>query len=120
MSDTPKTDIAKKALADYLKVPVENTETVRASDMAKIERENTALCAEVERLREDGARLDKLASYLSEPSKHLAGPFLEDTSWQFGYNGGEAYVIEGSGSTLRAAIDSLPDAARAAEKGKTT
>ena len=57
----------------------------------------------------DTERLDKLAAYLSDYSKNISGPFNGDDSWQFGYNGGEAYVIDGAGATLRDAIDSLPE-----------
>ena len=58
----------------------------------------------------DSERLDKLGQYLSDPAKNISGPFKEDYSWQFGYNGGDVYIIDGQGNTLREAIDSLPSA----------
>ena len=60
----------------------------------------------------DTERLDKLEKYLSDPCKNISGPSQGDTSWQFGFNGGMAYVVEGSGSSLREAIDSLPTSER--------
>lgn len=56
----------------------------------------------------DKTRLDKLERYLSDDAKNLSQPSKDDPTWQFGYNGGMAYVIEGGGNTLREAIDSLP------------
>jgi len=56
----------------------------------------------------DGQRLDKLAKYLSDYDKNISGPYKDDNSWQFGYNGGQAYVVDAAGGTLRDAIDELP------------
>lgn len=68
-----------------------------------------ALEQENARLREDKARLDKLEAYLADNTKNLGQPNPpHDLTWQFGYNGGMAYVIDGQGDTLREAIDSLP------------
>lgn len=64
----------------------------------------------------DIARLDKLERYLSDPAKMLAGPEKGSHGWEFGYNGGSAYVIEGGGKTLREAIDSLQSPTKEASK----
>lgn len=58
----------------------------------------------------DSGRLDKMAEYLSDHTKNISGPFKGDNTWQFGYNGGESYVVDGQGETLREAIDSLTTA----------
>lgn len=68
-----------------------------------------AAIEEITKLREDKARLDKLEKYLADDAKNISGPTPGDPTWQFGYNGGMAYVIEGGGTTLREAIDSLPN-----------
>lgn len=55
----------------------------------------------------DSERLDLLEEYLSDDSKNLSQPRMGDPTWQFGFNAGMAYQIDGHGSTLRAAIDDL-------------
>jgi len=57
----------------------------------------------------DAARLDKLEAYLSTPINNISAPFMGDGIWQFGHNGGDAYIIDGEGMSLREAIDSLPN-----------
>lgn len=67
--------------------------------------------AEHEALLADKARLDWLEHYLSNPAKGLGGPTPGDPSWQFGFNGGPCYVIDGQGDTLREAIDNAREPA---------
>ena len=60
----------------------------------------------------DGARLDWLQLYLSDFTKNVSGPTSGGPGWEFGYNAGLGYMVDGCGDTLREAIDAARKEAR--------
>lgn len=100
--------------ANFARTPERDLAAERAARVKAEER--TALTAEMSqqvqqfRARADAAeqdvkRLDWLEKYLSDYSHNLAQPTSKDPSWEFGFNAGMCYQIDGHGDTLRSAID---------------
>ena len=100
-----RANIANRVLAAYSKVLDVLGAPAEGSDLQDLHEWAGALKTKLEAAEQDTARLDWLQLYLSDFTKNVSGPTSGGPGWEFGYNAGLGYMVDGCGDTLRDAID---------------